>query len=411
MFSFLPDDINSGHIPAFGYYLALVWSIFGKTLVVSHLAMLPFVMGIVYFSQKLVSLSFSGPLFFLSLLVVLSDPTLVAQIGLVSPDVPLICFFLAAFYYQKQGKVVLKALSLLALVLMSMRGMFLVFAFFLFEWGIQRQSLRKLIRVYAPAVLIAGLYFVLHYFSKGWFAFHSDSPWGASFSFDSVQDMLKKPIIIFWRLIDFNRWILFLVGGFFAYRLFKADRKLYMITSDLYLLGIITVIFGLTGVLFSGLTAHRYFLPMSIMFAFYFLRMVHVAEIKLRTKKIILISTCLVLWAGHLLIYPAQIDQGWDASLAHKPYFTLRSQAVNYLSENNIGHDQVCTAFPDLAQGKYYSLGNDENTFQRTDKLTCDYILISNIHNEIEPADFNNYELVKEWKSFRVWYRLLRITQ
>jgi len=92
-FDFLPDSINSGHIPAFGYYLAIFWSIFGKSLMISHLAMLPFVLGIVYFFQKLVSLSFKGPLYFLSLLVLLSDPTMVAQVGLVSPDLALICFF------------------------------------------------------------------------------------------------------------------------------------------------------------------------------------------------------------------------------------------------------------------------------------------------------------------------------
>jgi len=405
---FLPDSINSGHIPAFGYYLAIFWSIFGKSLMISHLAMLPFVLGIVYFFQKLVSLSFKGPLYFLSLLVLLSDPTMVAQVGLVSPDLALICFFLGALYYQKIRLDKIKAIFLIGLVLISMRGMFLVFAFFLFEWLIQRNQLSKLLKEYAPAVLLAGLYFLLHYSSKGWFAFHSDSPWGQSFSIDSLTAMMKKPVIIFWRLVDFNRWIIFALSAFFFYRLYKADRKLYLITSELYLLGIITFIFGLTGILFSGLTAHRYFLPINILVAFYFLRMIHVSDLKIKTKKMILLSSILILWAGHLLIYPPSIDQGWDASLAHKPYFELRSKAESYLSENSIDKSSVCTAFPDLAQGKYYSLKNDDSSFQASGHPACEYVLLSNVHNEIEPSDFENYELVKEWKEMGVWYRLLR---
>ncbi|MEK7253678.1 MAG: hypothetical protein AAB316_02970, partial [Bacteroidota bacterium] len=49
----LPENIDSGHPPAFGMYLALVWKIFGKTLTVSHFAMLPFLWGIVFFILKI----------------------------------------------------------------------------------------------------------------------------------------------------------------------------------------------------------------------------------------------------------------------------------------------------------------------------------------------------------------------
>ena len=406
--SFLPDTINSGHIPTFGYYLAICWTVFGKTLMVSHLAMLPFILGIVLFTQKLVAHSYSGALYFLSILVILSDPTLVAQIGLVSPDLALICFFLGALYYQKMGRSALKAAFLLGLVLISMRGMFLVFAFFIFEWLIERKSITNFSKSYLPAILIAVIYFVIHYFSKGWFAFHSDSPWGASFSLDSLSGMLKKPLIIIWRLLDFNRWIIFVLGLVFAFRLFKADRKLYLITSELYLLGIISIIFCLTGILFSGLTAHRYFLPMNILIAFYFLRMIKLAAIKEKSKKAILISTILILWTGHFLIYPAQIDQGWDASLAHKPYFELRAEMKQYLSDNGIDPSVVCTAFPDLAQGKYYSLDNDESKFHPVGHPTCEYVLLSNVHNDIEPNDFESFNIVKQVEKHGVWYKLLK---
>src|SRR4051794_38753575 len=46
-FFFLPEIIDSGHPPSFGIYLAICWKLFGKSLPVSHLAMLPFLLGIV----------------------------------------------------------------------------------------------------------------------------------------------------------------------------------------------------------------------------------------------------------------------------------------------------------------------------------------------------------------------------
>ena len=49
----LPIEIDSGHIPTFGMYIALLWKLFGRTLAVSHLAMLPFALGIVFQIFKL----------------------------------------------------------------------------------------------------------------------------------------------------------------------------------------------------------------------------------------------------------------------------------------------------------------------------------------------------------------------
>lgn len=405
---FLPNEINSGHLPIFGYYLALVWKIFGKTLIVSHLAMLPFVLGIVFFVSQLCKYRFEGTLFLLSVLVLLADPTLVAQVGMMGPDLPLICFFLACLFYHSKKKIILKSLFLLCLSMISMRGMFLVFAFFLFDLLIEKRKITDVIKLYLPSVLVIAMFFFQHYLAKGWIAFHSDSPWSQSFALDHFAALIKKPFIIFWRLIDFNRWFIFLLTFIFGLRMFKADKKLYLITSELYLLGIIVFIFGLVGTLFSGLTAHRYFLPINILVGLYYLRMVSLSGFKQKSKQIILIVTIFILCLGHLIIYPAHIDQGWDASLAHKPYFQLRTEVDSYLLENDIDKNSVCTAFPDLALGKYYSLEEDESSFSRLSSNSCEYILISNIHNDIEPADFKTMKLVKEWEVFGVWYRLLR---
>ena len=45
---FLPETINSGHPPLFGMYIACCWQLFGKSLIISHFSMLPFLMGIIW---------------------------------------------------------------------------------------------------------------------------------------------------------------------------------------------------------------------------------------------------------------------------------------------------------------------------------------------------------------------------
>ena len=90
----LPDNMDCGVIPAFGMYIALIWEIFGRSIQTSHLAMLPFALGIVYqlyiLSKKFIKPEFAG----ITSLLVLADPTILSQVTLVSPDVPLVFFFL-----------------------------------------------------------------------------------------------------------------------------------------------------------------------------------------------------------------------------------------------------------------------------------------------------------------------------
>jgi hypothetical protein len=69
----LPNEIDSGHIPTLGFYLALIWKIAGKTLMVSHLSMLPFVIGIVCQTIILVRRHFSKEWHYYALAIILAQ--------------------------------------------------------------------------------------------------------------------------------------------------------------------------------------------------------------------------------------------------------------------------------------------------------------------------------------------------
>ena len=90
----LPKDIDSGHFPLFGMYIAFWWNIFGKTLVISHLAMLPWILFLSIGIVKLSSIFLEKRHLLFGVLLLSIEPTLLAQTGLVSPDIILITCFI-----------------------------------------------------------------------------------------------------------------------------------------------------------------------------------------------------------------------------------------------------------------------------------------------------------------------------
>ena len=72
----IPENFDSGHPPTFGFLLAVIWKLFGKSLFVSHLLMLPFIFGFLVQLYKFIG-NFVTPIYLkiLALILVLADPT------------------------------------------------------------------------------------------------------------------------------------------------------------------------------------------------------------------------------------------------------------------------------------------------------------------------------------------------
>jgi len=49
-----PPELDSGHPPFFALFLAVVWRVFGRSLLMSHLLMLPFILGSIWYFSVLV---------------------------------------------------------------------------------------------------------------------------------------------------------------------------------------------------------------------------------------------------------------------------------------------------------------------------------------------------------------------
>ncbi|MEM6319930.1 MAG: hypothetical protein AAF960_19820, partial [Bacteroidota bacterium] len=288
----LPDSIDSGHPPLFGIYLAFCWFLFGKTLLVSHFSMLPFLLGSlsflyqlgIYFGQK-------ENVTFLLLLGTL-DPFVAGQSVLVSPDLVLLFAFLwmLTAILKEQKWAILLASLLLGLI--SMRGMMLCLA--LYGWWLTlpyftckkqfsvpqflKDSSNKVVP-FLPAGLLALAFLLYHYFEKGWVGYHPDSPWSGSFEQVNILGVLENIGILGWRLLDYGRlflWmgLLFLLVKRFWKKIEVNQKSKYHLLENFWQLPSLILwlcLFLLPSLLLhKGLMNHRYLLPITVSLSLFF---------------------------------------------------------------------------------------------------------------------------------------------
>jgi len=417
----LPDSFDSGHIPAFGMYLALCWKLFGKSLLVSHFSMLPFLLGIVWQSYLLVKKYISRKYLFLALIIFLADPTLLGQAILISPDIPLVFLFLMGLNSVLRNNNLLLILSITGLFLVSMRGMMVAFAIFLLDiiFNIQFSGIKKVViqllkksRVYLPGFIIFLAFSIYHYKMKGWIGYHDDSPWSESFVKVELMGILYNLGIFAWRLWDFGRiilWIVFLFIVVSQFRKLKLDKTFHQLLIILLVVG---VSLSISFILYKYLSGHRYILPVYLAFS---LLTPYLVFEKLKSKKTryFMFSLMLVaLLSGNFWIYPSRIAQGWDASLAHLPYYKLRDNMMNYMEENGIELEDVGSAFPNNMKQKYIQLNDSDKKHCELNLEKNQYILYSNVYNDFSDEQVdqmeNNFILEKGMKKRGVFIRLYR---
>jgi len=396
----LPAEIDTGHIPTLGYYIALVWKVFGKNLVVAHLAMLPFVLGIVFQVFLLVKHFVSSPNFVVwAMMLILSDATLLSQMILISPDIVLLFFFLLglnAIISQKRNFLLL---ALFGLFLISMRGIVVVFSILLIDiiLSIRKEGFndflsqffkKKYIAYIAPFLLFL-TYHYFHYIETGWVWTHPDSAWKPGRETNSFGGLFYNLGIFSWRILDFGR--VFIVIGL-SLLLFLNKKSLFQHKKTIPLLiivGIVCCIFIIPFLYYKTLTQHRYLLPLYFLIALLASYCIHHAFFSNRVKTSIFSILILGVLTGNFLVYPDKIAQGWDASLAHIPFYSLQQKMNTYLDKNQITFSEVGTAFPMLGEHSVIFVNNDIRSFKPKEVGKDTYILYSNVNNDFSDSELN----------------------
>lgn len=417
----LPDSMDSGHIPFTGFYLALWWKVAGPGLFVSHLAMLPFLVGIVWQATALVKRFFSAGSQFFALAFVLLDPTLLAQSVLVSPDIPLLFFFLWALRSLLGQRYAALAFALTGLVLASMRGMMVAVALCSFHlvlalrgrplraWA--QAGLRVLIP-YLPAALIGLAYLALHYHAKGWIGYHTNSPWAAFFQPASPAGMVHNMATLVWRLLDFGRVFLYLLFPLLLWFYLRRNKQtLPEFRELLTLLVLMGVMLSVSMIYYTGLNGHRYLLPVILCLSWFTAwLLLEGGLLASRSRRTFAILALIGLLGGNLWIYPPRISQGWDASLAHLPFYSLHNQMITFLKQRNIPLHEVGTVAPVDVPLRYLIATDDSSSLRYKDFDNQKYIIESNVNNDFTDQELDilwkHWILLKEYRLMGVYTRL-----
>lgn len=415
----IPDSFDPGHPPFLGFLLAIAWKILGKSLWVSHLVMLPFVIGTLVQIHKLVFHFTKNTIAsFLGVLLISADPTLSATLVLVNPETIILFFFFLTIngilYDQKKWKFI----GLLFLSIISFRSMMLFAGIFLFDFCnhkfLKRQRLKSFLNKNFILIYILssipGIIFVSWRLStKGWLQTHEGSPWSSLWNFPSLNEFLKNVLVLIWRYLDYGRIFILL---FLIVSLISILRKRTLSSSikQLLLLSFTSVFFViLASLLSTNAFGHRYFTVSYItltLSAFLILKEI------MKSKKIIYIVLLVGLFSGNLWVYPEKISQGWDATLAHVPYHSLRNKAITFLDNENIKLDEVGTFFPNYNTQDQIDLNGDDRALSQLDQNN-NYIFYSNVYN-LSTEDYNyiqdNYLEIKRFESFQVYISILKRT-
>lgn len=396
----LPDSIDSGHPPGFGMFIALIWKIFGKSLAVSHLTMLPFIYLSIRWANDIGTILTNKEFGVFFPVILLANTMYLGHSVLVSPDILLICFFLGLYKSKLTQRKGLKALMVLLMGIISLRGMMIAFAFYIFDL-ISLRNKGKLnlknafhaILPYLPGGLIGISFLLFHYFSKSWLVYHEGSPWMESFSGVSLIEGLKNVIIMIWRFLDFG-FIFIWIG--IIYIALKNSFSLIRNQKNAVILTLVLFIFTAFPLLFyEALSGHRYLLPLYILISFIFLVLVYQSFMPSIKRKYLLMFVLIGMISGHLWVYPDKISQGWDVTLAHTPYYLLRENVKDFMHKEGIDEMQVGTRFPAKSENKYLYLNDDISGFKDADLDVDEYVLYSNIFNDFTDMEYDN--LKRNW--------------
>lgn len=408
-----PESFDTGGFPLYSIYLTMTWKCFGKTLFVSHLAMLPFLVGLVYEFFKLGKRYLNDKTIVLALVLLMLEPVFITQSMLMGYDIIIAYFFLLSLNALYNNKNILYSIALILLCLISVRGIMLASALFVIDLLKNKKINFHFIRNYIPAFLVLLLWAIYHKQQTGWYLFSPVREYNAE-QFSGINMMFRQFAYIVWKNLDMGRVAHWMIVAFFTFYLFK-KTKTPLHKEILRNLFVSFFVLSLFMVFIKNPIGHKYFLVvfcMLIIATCYFIQ--HIEKQNIRRLLFTMLAVCLV--AGNFIIYPQRYGNAWDSSLKIIPYFPLEHKMRVYIKTKHIAPETIGTQFPLTNDFHYSTLAdNPENPYSDIDTNSINnfsYFLYSNIINSGRMDDIDNIQknwiVEKEMKSGRIELILYR---
>ena len=385
----IPLESDPGHPPFLATLMAFAWTLFGKSLCVSHWIMLPFIFGLLWQIGSFVTFFVKDKsLQIWAYLLVVSDPTLLSQLVLVNPEVIQLLFFFVALNAVLKNNIYLKVIGLAFLGIVTYRGMMLCVGIFLIDFlmhlfikkkDVKAFFTKQTILSYIIAATPAIMYIAWRFLTRGWISSHPEENWGNAWQFASFQEFLKNflrnILVLGQRFIDFGRIvpILFIFVTLYIKRKSIEWEKIMPVVLIFFFS---TIVISTISLLIKNPIGHRYYIPSYLSLGL--LSFLLVKEYKI--KKLLYIGLLSSLILGNFIVYPDGFSQGWDSSLAHLPYWDLRKNAIEYMDNKPLPISETASFFPNNTTLDNVDLNGDMRSFigfSGTEK----YVFCSNVYN------------------------------
>lgn len=397
-------------------YLALLWSLFGKSLLVAHLSITVFSLGVIWQVYRLcerLETKYTPYIF----LLVLLEPALSTQMILISPDV-ITCFFaLLSVNLLLENKRSWLALSVLCLGLVSIRGFVvcsgLGLAYLVILIAIDKKSFKEaflyVFPSFVPVLLVLGAWFLYRKWDTGYFMYQPGFEYQEHRELASLSYIIRNIVSLAIRMFDSGRiivWILLFVAvlkigikNFFSFIVRSPLSIIYL--SVLLTMSLVTIPM-------TNPFGDRYFIVLYILLALVTARLL--SEAYGGTKiRVIFIGMILVLVSGNFWVYSEKMSKAWDSVLCHLSYYPLRQEMITYLDEQGISVNDVSASFPLDSSFSDTEANEDNRRFSSVDFDKSQYIIYSNIYNwddEHIDALCMDWKLQKEFKYGLIYIRL-----
>ncbi len=400
----LAKEIDCGHPPFFGYYIALAWKLFGYSLTTAHLAMLPFLWLIAYSLFYIVKYFVKQSFIVFCLTMILVEPSLMGQATMVSNDVVLTAAFLWGWYailYNKKHWIIPATLLMTAVNIRGALMVFILFAIGQVHYLWQNKQANKAIDFKLMFTFL--LYFLpsfglflawngFHYSQTGWALAGQSAEWAEHYEKANLKQMVWNGAVIGKNMLDFGRvfvWLGIVILLFFNYKL-----KLLSSTKLIALLLTLctsTLIFTLVVIGGTNPIGHRYLIVFYLMAILIFFTLLKDNKF----SKIVLGLVTVGLLSGNFWVYPDHIAQGWDSTLGHIPYFKLREKMYEYIASENIPTNQIGAGFTMYKASKYIDLQDRNDAIgNKNDGLDkYQYIFYSNVINNFSDEELKDLDL------------------
>jgi hypothetical protein len=401
----LPDSLDAGYPAALAWLLAGTWKIFGISLPAMHLLMLPFTLGIIWQTFRLLQQFIPENRIQLAMLILLADPTFLAQTVVYSTDLVMLFFMLLALNSVLLNRQWILALAVTGLLFSHMRGVIAGATLGLFDLYRNAQWKRKITFLkifipYVPALALFAGWMVFHYRAKGWITYHPGSPWAGCYELVDGAGFVKNCAIVIWRMLDFGHVFVWIIVFPLALPLVRKSRRARAPLNgqfrDLLFLLVTTVILTLPAMLiYKILSGHRY-----LILFYYFLSLLAAWLLfstpgPVNQRKWLAVIIIAGLLSGNFWVYPDKIAKGWDSSLAHLPYHHLRHEMRLYIDQHHIPVSETGSRTPNTTKFDAIELNGDQRAFPWADLSKDKYVFYSNIFNVFTDEEID--ELKTRW--------------